>query len=187
LAQKTLQDFGEEAMITTETESLSQERQFINEVWERIEGDRGAIATLGRCLNQQGYYQRQAAQYVYPYLPDKIREYQVATNRYVFVAALMAANHQQNHNEAEQESSFGVACRVLKRKLGENSGGLDRRFQALLNADGEEVYRYIEMLAPLLRQHQVPCDWAKLLQDLNWWDYEGENVRLRWARDYYKD
>jgi CRISPR system Cascade subunit CasB len=173
--------------MTEDEEKISQERQFINEVWEQIEGDRGAIANLGRCLNRQPYYQRQAAQYVYPYLPDEIRKYQSAVDRYVFVAALMAANHQQEPKDAEQGLSFGGVCRVLKQKLGDNASGLDRRFQALLNADGEEVYRYIEMLAPLLRQHQVLCDWAKLLEDLNWWDYENESVRLRWARDYYKD
>jgi CRISPR system Cascade subunit CasB len=174
-------------MAPTETEKLSHERQFINEIWERIEGDRGAIATLSRCLNRQPYYQRQAAQYIYPYLPDQIRNYQKAINRYVFVAALMAANHQQDPKEVNQESNFGAACRILKQRLGENSGGLDRRFQVMLNADGEEVYRYIEMLAPLLRQHQVPCDWAKLLEDLNWWDHANESVRLNWAIDYYKD
>jgi CRISPR system Cascade subunit CasB len=182
-------------MAPTETEKFSHERQFINEVWERIEDDRGAIATLSRCLNRQPYYQRQAAQYVYPYLPDGIRKYQSVVARYVFAAALMAANHQQEPKDAEQGTSFGGVCRFLKQKLGDNSGGLDRRFQALLNADGEEVYRYLEMLAPLLRQHQVSCDWAKLLEDLRRWDdedlntqsYKRENVRLRWARDYYKD
>lgn len=173
--------------MTEDKEKVSMERQFISQVWERIEGDRGAIATLSRCLNRQPYYQRQAAQYVYPYLPDEIRQYQVVVDRYVFVSALMAANHQQAPKEAEQGMSFGGVCRALKQKLGDNSGGLDRRFQALLNADSEEVYRYIEMLAPLLRQHQVSCDWAKLLEDLNWWDYEKGSVRLHWARDYYKD
>ena len=174
-------------MKSSETQSLLKKRQFINEVWERIEGDRGAIATLGRCLSQQTYYQRQAAQYVYPYLPDEIRKYQSVVDRYFFVSALMASNHQQEHTKAEQGKSFGRVCRVLKQKLGDGSDGLDRRFQALLNADGAEVYRYIEMLAPLLRQHQVHCDWAKLLEDLGWWDYEDEKVRLQWARDYYKD
>lgn len=173
--------------MTEDKEKLSPERLFMNQVWERIEGDRGAIANLERCLNRQPYYQRQAAQYVYPYLPDEIRKYQSVIERYVFVTALMAANHQQNPKGAAQGISFGEVCRVLKQKLGDNAGGLDRRFQALLNADGEEVYRYIEMLAPLLRQYQVSCDWAKLLEDLKWWDYENGNVRLHWARDYYKD
>lgn len=182
--------------MTEDKEKVSPERQFINEVWERIDGDRGAVATLRRCLNQQPYYQRQAAQYVYPYLPDEIRKYQSTVDRYVFVAALMAANFKLDAQQAELGSSFGTACRILQKVMrkksdikpdGKKPDGIDRRFQALLNADGEEVYRYIEMLAPLLRQHQVPCDWAKLLKDLNWWDHENESVRLSWAKDFYRD
>ncbi|ACK70860.1 CRISPR-associated protein, Cse2 family [Gloeothece citriformis PCC 7424] len=171
-------------MTTTE---ISKERAFINAVWQRIEGNRGAIATVSRCTDSDPYYQRQAATYIYPYLPDDIRQWQKKINRYVFVAALMAKNHQQNPKDAQIGSSFGHTCLRLKKHANVNANGIENRFQALLNANGEDVYRYLGMFAPLLRQHNIPCEWAKLLEDLNCWDHEEEKVRLRWARDFYQD
>ena len=203
MAFRVEEDIGEEIMTSTdvsetrqEQKDISQERKFINDVWERIDGDRRAIATLSRCLNRQPYYQKQAAQYVYPNIPDDIWRYPKTIERYVFVTALMASNYKPDVVNDESGDSFGKTCRKLQQALHQKAGtksddkkmdGIDRRFQALLNANGEEVYRYIEMLTPLLRQHQISCDWAKLLEDLDWWDHANEKTRLRWASDYYSN
>lgn len=70
--------------------SISVERQFIDRVWERIRGDYGAIITLRRALTRHQPELQYRATPI-PYLPKEIGDDQ----RYMFVAALMAANHQQ--------------------------------------------------------------------------------------------
>lgn len=92
---------------------------------------------------------------------------------------------------AAQAGSLGTSLRQVRRvRNGSNEGqinSLDRRFQALLDSDREQVSFRLRQAVRLIaadREH-VPLNWEQLLLDLLNWEHPNHFVQLRWARDYF--
>ena len=64
----------------------------------------------------------------------------------------------------------------------------EKRFLALLDADGEALPYQLRQAVALLKGSDVKPDWALLLRDVSSWEHEqwGNEVRRRWANHFYQ-
>ncbi len=93
------------------------------------------------------------------------------------VAGLMA------WSRTEGDGDFGRACARLSAAT--DSGSLERRFIALLDADTDALPHHLRQLVGLMASKGIAPDWSRLLSDLNWWEDADRRVQQRWARSYY--
>jgi CRISPR type I-E-associated protein CasB/Cse2 len=80
--------------------------------------------------------------------------------------------------------TFGASLRNLRGQLKAGADSLDIRFGALLNAPREDLAVPLRGLLARLAtaERAVPVDFARLLQDLVYWDSNSRSVRRDWAR-----
>ncbi|MFC6593169.1 type I-E CRISPR-associated protein Cse2/CasB [Deinococcus lacus] len=60
----------------------------------------------------------------------------------------------------------------------------ERRFLALLDADRDGLNYQMRQAVMLLGTEEITPDWVRLTEDLLYW---GDDVRRRWARDFYSE
>lgn len=119
------------------------------------------------------------------WLPDEPQPEEHA----VFAAVTLFALHQQSRRDASMHYlgySMGRSARLLSRQLQQES--VRRRFTALGTAtDWDESIHHARGLIQQLRQHTLPLDYGRFARDLfNLRIGNGEGVRMRWGRDFYR-
>ncbi len=80
-------------------------------------------------------------------------------------------------------ASLGATLRAVRQLR--QSESLDRRFQALLDSDIEQMYFRLRQMVRLIAASEQRIDWKQLLNDLLAWGHPERYVQLRWARDYF--
>ena len=119
----------------------------------------------------------------------------------IFTAIQMYAIHQQSNvesvlkfgNDDENESrekkykaNIGDALATLR---SDESESIDKRFNAMITATNfnKLSYHLRQMIKILKSKSDAKVDYAKLAEDLYWFMIgRKEEVRLSWARSYYK-
>lgn len=143
-----------------------------------------ALAALRRGLGKQPGEAAEMFPYVMPFIGDRLP--QRRQEDYFLVAALFAA-HQliwPHVDDQHQPTNLGASFRRLHAAF--ESGSIEQRFAALLNADRADLPEHLRHAITLLRAHDVPVDWLQLLRDLAWWDAERRGVQRAWARAYWR-
>jgi len=137
--------------------------------------DAGAKATLRRSLAFAPGTWPGAFPYVEPWVSKSGRWERAVT---YLVAGLQA------HSRAEQaKGNLGEAARRLSQAT--ESGSVEARFLALLDADVEQVPHRLRQMIALMSSHGIAPDWAALRRDLNRWSTPNRTVQQRWARSFY--
>lgn len=80
-------------------------------------------------------------------------------------------------------ASLGATLRAVRQLR--QSESLDRRFQALLDSDVEQLRFRARQAVRLAAASEQRIDWGRLLSDLLAWEHPDRHVQLRWARDYF--
>jgi CRISPR system Cascade subunit CasB len=83
------------------------------------------------------------------------------------------------------KGSFGHALRRARQS--DNTAGLDRRIEILLDADESQLPFRLRQALRYLAAKQVRVNWSGLLTDLLNWQNPQRFVQERWARDYFTD
>jgi CRISPR system Cascade subunit CasB len=151
----------------------SLERLYVNE-------ERGALAALRRGLGRAPGTAMEMHPYVVPFTRDLNRRQEDAL--YV-VAALFGLYPRESWRRGigEKFSNLGASLKLLKRE--KDSGGVERRFVALLNCRAEDLPNHLRQFVGLLKTNDIPIDWPQLLRDVIRWD-DDENVQRNWARAF---
>lgn len=137
--------------------------------------DRATLAQLRRGLGKPP----KAAMEMYPFLgqflsenPSKTRE-----NAVFIVAALFAY-----YPDAKTDvGNLGASLRHLK----DDSGSMERRFVALLNAETEDLPEYLRHIVGLLKSKEIPINWEQLFKDVQGWSSDKGWVQKNWARSFW--
>jgi CRISPR system Cascade subunit CasB len=172
--------------------SKKNSESFIHHLQALKERDKGAMAKLrqSQAFKPGTYYK------VFPYVERFVREaaHEDDPRRLALyaVAGLFA-----RHPEHVENKSFATAFSELMRRR--ESGSIEQRFIALLDADAENIVDYLRQAVSLLAAENIGCDYARLLDDLSSWmnpylsswmnpfkTEERDRLRQRWARDFYR-
>ncbi len=66
-----------------------------------------------------------------------------------------------------------------------NGRGLDRRVEALLDADRPQIPFRLRRTISFLQSNRVGVNWPRLLKDLIGWEYPNRSVQQQWAQSYF--
>lgn len=65
--------------------------------------------------------------------------------------------------------------------------GIGRRLVHLARApDSQTLCRNLSAVVPLIDQSGAPLSWARLADDINWWDRASDRITRRWLRAFYR-
>ena len=99
-----------------------------------------------------------------------------------FTYKLVLTTFSNNSLFCSNDKSFGVACKEYQKN---SSRSFEKRFLRLIEMDSREsIYedRSLMHISKLLNKNQIYVDYVKLFVDLWFW---GDNVKDRWARDFF--
>jgi CRISPR system Cascade subunit CasB len=130
----------------------------------RLRNDRGAMADL-RCALSPARRPR-----AWPLLA---RVGGIDRPIYETVAGLFAYHPDETHS-----GNIGTTCRRL---AGENNS-FDGRFRRLLSCERDEIGERLRPVILTAKAKGIPVNYEELFADLVYW---GDNVKARWARDYW--
>jgi CRISPR system Cascade subunit CasB len=110
-------------------------------------------------------------------LPHEI-QYPKSQEAYFLVATLFPLA-----DESKQRGGFGMTLRRMR--TSGNEAGLNRRVEALLDADEQQLPFRLRQLVRLAHSNRVGIDWAELLRDILAWGHPDRWVQKKWAMDYF--
>lgn len=82
-----------------------------------------------------------------------------------------------------EKGDFGMSLHRTRTK--DNAPGLDRRVQALLDADLAQLPFRLRQAVHFIQSNRRKINWSRLLDDLLAWNHPDKIVQQRWARSYY--
>lgn len=130
----------------------------------RLRNDRGAMADLRCALSPS----RRARAW-----PLLARVGGIDRPIYETVAGLFAYHSEETHT-----GNIGTTCRRL---AGENNS-FDGRFRRLLSCERDEIGERLRPVILAAKPKGIPVNYEALFADLVYW---GDNVKARWAREYW--
>jgi CRISPR system Cascade subunit CasB len=144
------------------------------------EGDRGTLALLRRALGDEPPYA------VYRWLPVNLPRWQEEPA--LTVGPLFALWHQGRDRPESLDGNLGQSLRRLRLQLeraGGSAEGIERRLLAMLNSRREDLDHHLHHTVALLRGHDIPVDWRRLLRDVLAWGHPDRYVQKNWARAFW--
>jgi CRISPR system Cascade subunit CasB len=136
--------------------------------------DPGGRARLKRSAGERLAEAREIA-FFFSLLPNGVQEKQEET--YFMTATLFPF--------AEGGGSGDLGASLRRARNDKNTKGLDRRVQALLDADEAQLPYRLRRAIFFLKSNRVRVNWARLLQDLLQWNASTRFVQRQWARSYF--
>ncbi len=67
----------------------------------------------------------------------------------------------------------------------DESGSIEKRFAALLNANYEDLHHHLRQAVSLLKSKEKPINWERLFQDIRNWESDDRKVQREWARGFW--
>ena len=117
--------------------------------------------------------------YVEPFLKDEGNSWR--REMFYLVAGLSASPWAVGRTGAPM--SIGKACAIYQ--LDRKSTSTERRFIALLDADGEQLPHRLRQMIALLKEQTI--DFGVLLEKLLYWNDDRKRTQNAWARDFYRN
>lgn len=137
--------------------------------------DVGDRARLKRCAGKTLAEARGARILFYRLLPHKVPPFHLDT--YFLVATL--------HPLADGGASGDFGASLRRARTEKTARGLDRRVEALLDADEGQLPFRLRQAVHFLASSRVRVNWPLLLQHLLQWNHPRRFVQDRWARSYF--
>lgn len=151
---------------------------------------RDALAALRRGLGKRPGQAAEMFPYIVPWLSDSMSLTRQAD---YFLVASLFASHQISWPAADVGATGGytggwtnMGASFRRLNAAASSDSIEKRFVALLNAEREDLPQHLRHAVSLLRAHDVPVDWARLLSDLAGWGREDRRVQRAWAQAFWR-
>lgn len=160
---------------TTDIPALTYGERFVKKLTE-IEKDKGKMASLRRGLSPA------TQRHAWPVIASLGMD--IKNGAAIATAGLFAT-----HPKLAQARSFGQTCRLIATESGQSADipeSFDKRFRRLIASNTQdEVAGQLSAWIRLAKTKGVGVDYAKLYDDLSWWDRQADQKRVRWARDFW--
>ncbi|MCW5961309.1 MAG: type I-E CRISPR-associated protein Cse2/CasB [Pyrinomonadaceae bacterium] len=142
--------------------------------------DRAALAHLRRGLGKDAWTATEMFPYVAGWTANLSRRDE---NAYFLVASLVGLypTYSWKPTEKIKFNNLGKSLSFLS----EDSGSIEKRFTALLNADDEDLSEHLRQIVSLLKSKEAPINWHQLLRDIKNWSHENRFVQRSWAKGFW--
>ncbi len=149
--------------------------------------DRATLAALRRALGRNPAAANQAYPYVMPRVLSDLSARERARDEWIYLlVAGLFAFHQISWPRNDSEKSYtNLGASMAQLASATNSAAVERRMSALLACSFEDLDEHLRHAVSLLKSKQVPVDWARLIDDLRWWNTDDRRVQREWARAFW--
>lgn len=159
-------------------------QDFVRYLTTLTEQDRGAKAALRHSLGFAPGRYPAAFPYVERFVGNDRHTDDAWRKALYLVAGLFSA-----HPAYQADRSFATAFARLR--LQRNSDSIEKRFITLIAADPENIPNYLRQAVSLMAAEGIAFDYAALCNHLARWlnpwaQEQRDDLRQRWARDYYR-
>lgn len=163
--------------------------------------DAGGRARLQRNAGRTLDEARNVYQVFFSLLPPEVHRHSDQED-YFLVATLfpIGTRREQKFLPNPSPPNLGASLQIVRRKLilhdlkrdplkrdPDRPISLDRRMNALLNTDREQLSFRLSQTIRLLTAHEVSINWFQLLRDVQHWNDEPRRVQRCWADHYFRD
>ncbi len=141
--------------------------------------DRAVLAHLRRGLGKEPG----TAMEMFPYMARFVQNsYRSEENAIFMVASLFGLYPTYSWKSDEKgRNNLGKSMSFLK----DDSGSIEKRFVALLNADEEDLPNHLRQIISLLKSKEAPINWHKLLRDIKQWNRSDRKIQREWAKGFW--
>lgn len=137
--------------------------------------DPGGRATLRRSLAfPPGSWPR-----AFPYVEPWVVGRRPWDRKVAYLVAGLKATSRAN------TSAWNMGEAAYRLRIATDSGSIETRFIALLDADPDQLPHRLRQMVTLMSAHDIAPDWAALRRDLERWTHPDRFVQQRWARAFY--
>ncbi len=145
---------------------------------ERLDGlDAGDRARFRRCAGRTLAEAGEALGLFYRLLPTGVPDRE--EDLYFLVATL--------YPMADGGGAGNLGASLRRTRSRDNSAGLDRRVEILLDADLPRLPFRLRQAVHLLHSHRVAANWYQLLADVRHWSHPNRFVQREWAKSYFRE
>lgn len=148
----------------------------------RAKNDSAVIARLRRSAAYEPGLDPGVFPYIEPHVHGLSEWRRTAT---YLAAACWALAIRSDQAESREPLPLAKALNLLKTRDANTSKSLEARFQALLDADTDELQWRLRHLIKQLASAGLAIDWPALLTDLHRWPDPRRSVQIRWARQFW--
>lgn len=162
-------------------EKMALDESFINYLELVFRSDnRAVLADLRRGLGKEAGTALEMFQHVARFAQSTSR---TDENAVFVVAALFGLypSYSWKPTEQVQRNNLGRSMAFLK----DESGSVERRFVALLNADEEDLPNHLRQIVSLLKSKETPINWRELLRGIKQWNRSDRRVQREWAKGFW--
>jgi CRISPR system Cascade subunit CasB len=115
--------------------------------------------------------------HVIPWIPQ---------NQFLEDAAYTVASLFGLHPESGGTRTIGGALGAIRTNDSNSPPeSIERRFITLLSAHEDDLPVQLRQAISLLKTHDIPLDWRRLIRDIQGWTHPDRYVQKRWARDFW--
>lgn len=159
---------------------MKEEKEYKNDFIDFLkklkrEKNRAAMAHLRRGLGKPAGTSTEMYPYIGKFLP-KEPNYRYENALYL-VGSLFGLYSDAN----DMKGNFGDSMFQIK----DESGSIEKRFVALLNANCEDLHQHLRQAVGLLKAKEKPVNWERLFKDITNWESDNRYVQLNWARGFW--
>lgn len=163
------------------------EVEFFKQLLENAKKDTAVVASLRRSAAYDPGLYPPVFRYVEPYIHNLSEWRRTAT---YLAAAYWALSIRMGRdvvmdNTLPEAHSLPKALRVLQSRSADTTKTIESRFQALLDADSDELQWRLRHLTSQLSAAGIAIDWPSLLKDLRDWLHPQRRVQVHWARQFW--
>lgn len=152
------------------------ENDFINFLKKlKSEKNRAAMAHLRRGLGKPAGTTTEMYPYIGRFLP-KTPNYKYENALYL-VGSLFGFYSDANNTNG----NLGDSMALIK----DESGSMEKRFVALLNANYEDLHQHLRQAVSLLKAKEKPVNWERLFKDILAWESDSRYIQRDWARGFW--
>ncbi len=163
----------------------SLEQEFITTLGNLDAGGRSRLKrNAGNTLNEA----RNVYDVFFSALPYGVSNDPNTQSDFFLIATLFAlGTHRNDPKVSNPPRNLGASLRMERLERGtDKAGSLDKRFNALLDVDREQLPFRLRQIISLLASRTIAIDWVQLLRDVRYWGHPDRGVQRRWAEAYYR-
>ncbi len=163
------------------------EVEFFEQLLKNAKRDTAVVASLRRSAAYDPGLYPPVFRYVEPYIHDLSEWRRTATYlaaAYWALAIRMGRDVDETRPQPEAHA-LPKALKVLQARSDATSKTIESRFQALLDADTDELQWRLRHLTSQLSAAGIAIDWPSLLKDLRNWSNQDRKVQIHWARQFW--
>ena len=152
---------------------------------DTVSTSRAILADLRRGLRNAPSDQIRVARCILPLLGEiNDTPWEQTREEWIFLGAALFASHQMH---VDEKANLGHAMRVLFDKT--KSDSIEGRFLnlAAVRPDPDRMRAPLRHVVSLLAAHQIPLNWYTLMNDLVRMEAFEKDIKIAWARDFYRE